>query len=612
MTDSRQDPTLGRQDSAEASATPANRTAGTPRTSEERLRALLEISQALAAPFHLDTILQLVVDNATKLLDLDTGALYLTDGDDVVLVATCPPLPPAFPDPLRRAPLREHPHIRSSLESGTAVVLSDTQTETLTSAERQVVDARGLRTILYLPLMVGTHPTGTLILASTGTPRTFEADDIAVCQGFSGHAAQTIENARLYESTRRFAEALEREVEQRKHTEEERHALQARLTQAEKMESIGRLAGGVAHDFNNMIQAIIGNTGLVLEDLPLDSPFRENLEEVSKAAERSADLTRQLLAFARQQTIEPTVIDLNATVNGMLRMLRRLIGEGITLAWLPGTHLSPVRMDPSQIDQLIANLCVNAKDAIGDRAGRITIETRTVTVDDSLPVGPDKRAPGEYVVLSVRDDGCGMDADTLAHIFEPFFTTKGIGKGTGLGLATIYGVVEQNRGFITVSTELNVGTTLCVHLPAFQGDASPAGRRETARPAARGAGTILLVEDDPSVLHSTKIMLERMGYRVLPAGSPGDAIRLAEERKQPIDCLLTDVVMPEMNGRDLATHLLRLCPGLRCLFMSGYTDDVVTRRGVLNEGLRFIQKPFSSQDLAAKLAGMRTNGRPHT
>jgi PAS domain S-box-containing protein len=378
-----------------------------------------------------------------------------------------------------------------------------------------------------------------------------------------------------------------------KHAEE----LEKKFLQAQKMESVGRLAGGVAHDFNNMLNVILGHAEMALEDLPHDHPVAGDLEEIQKAAQRSAQLTRQLLAFARKQTIAPKVLDLNEVVEGMLKMLRRLIGENIDLAWRPGKTCGMVKVDPTQIEQLLANLSVNAKDAIKD-TGKITIETDHAVFNAFYCAEHPGFSSGEFVLLAVSDNGCGMQAETLANLFEPFFTTKEIGKGTGLGLATVYGIVKQNHGFINVYSEPGQGTTFKIYLPRHDVDITPqpsAGERTSLAP---GNETILLVEDEPMLITMAGSILERLGYTVLPATSPGEAIRLAKEYGDKIHLLITDVVMPEMNGRDLAEFLSTLFPELRCLFMSGYTANVIAHHGVLEEGMHFMQKPFSGNDLA--------------
>ncbi len=376
--------------------------------------------------------------------------------------------------------------------------------------------------------------------------------------------------------------------------------LETQLLQAQKLESVGRLAGGVAHDFNNMLGVIFGHTEMALEDADPAAPLYASLQAIHHAAERSAALTRQLLAFARKQTVAPKVIDINETVAGMLNMLRRLIGEDIDLLWHPGENLSPVKVDPAQIDQLLANLCVNARDAIAG-VGKITIETVPVTFDEAYCAAHLGFVPGEYTLLALSDDGCGMDHETLGHIFEPFFTTKEQGKGTGLGLASVFGVVKQNKGFINVYSEPGQGTTFRIYLPKHTAKSAEMTGKAPDRPAEHGNETILLVEDEPAILKMTTMMLERLGYTVVGAATPGEAIRLAIDYQGRIDLLITDVVMPEMNGRDLAGNLLSHAPDLKRLFMSGYTANVIAHHGVLDPGVHFMQKPFSMQELAGKV-----------
>jgi PAS domain S-box-containing protein len=390
------------------------------------------------------------------------------------------------------------------------------------------------------------------------------------------------------------------DITDRKQAESERERLQAQLSQAQKMESIGQLAGGIAHDFNNMLAVILGHTELALLKVDPALPLHEELREIQRAAERSADLTRQLLAFARKQTVAPQVLVLNDTVAGMLKMLRRLIGEEIDLVWQPAAGLWPINIDPAQIDQILANLCVNARDAIAG-VGKITIETQNRLFDADDCAHRAELRPGAYALLAVSDNGRGMDAETQAHLFEPFFTTKGVGKGTGLGLAMVYGIVKQNHGFINVYSEPGHGTTFKIYLPRFIRDTARAELPLSVVPSIRGQETVLLVEDEPAILKLGICMLEQQGYRVLAAITPSEALRIAEEHAGEIHLVLTDVVMPEMNGRELAQRLLARYPKLKQLFMSGYTANVIAHHGVLDEGVNFLQKPFTLQELARKV-----------
>jgi len=376
--------------------------------------------------------------------------------------------------------------------------------------------------------------------------------------------------------------------------------LESQISQVQKLEAVGRLAGGVAHDFNNMLTGIMGYAELCRDQIEPGHPIREWLDEITHVAQQSADIARQLLAFARKQTIAPKIMNLNDAVSGMLKLLRQLIGEGIVLDWLPGKNLRPIRFDPSQIDQVLANLCLNARDAITG-VGKIALETGNITIDAKYCDGHVDAVPGAYVYLSVRDDGCGMDPETLAHIFEPFFTTKIAGKGTGLGLATVYGIVKQNNGFIYVYSEPGRGTTFKIYLPEVH--------KETVRiPVAspsdspRGNGeTILLVEDEKSLRMICGLFLEELGYKVLQAETSVDALKLSDRYSGEIHVLLTDVIMPGMDGRQLAKLVSASRNEIKIIFMSGYTADVIADPGKLETNTSFIAKPFTRDELARKV-----------
>jgi len=409
---------------------------------------------------------------------------------------------------------------------------------------------------------------------------------------FEWNAVSDVERQRIY--------AMAKDISEQKMAETEREKLQAQLLQARKMESIGQLAGGVAHDFNNMLGIIIGHTEMILQDIDPHHPLNKRLVEIRKAAERSANLTRQLLAFARKQTIVPIVLNLNETLEGMLKMLERLIGEDIELAWLPEPNLWSVKLDPSQIDQILANLCVNARDSISG-IGKVTIETGNVSVNEAYCMNNEGFHPGDYVMLAVSDNGCGIEKENYDKLFEPFFTTKTIGQGTGLGLATVYGIVKQNDGFINVYSEPGKGTTFKIYLRRYGEKNLPHHEEGESMEATSGGETILLVEDEESILKMTQMMLERMGYTTHCTTRPGEAIEIANSIDQQIHLLITDVVMPEMSGRDLATHLMDIYPKLKCLYMSGYPSNVIVHHGVLDEGVLFINKPFTHQTLSAKV-----------
>ncbi len=376
--------------------------------------------------------------------------------------------------------------------------------------------------------------------------------------------------------------------------------VEAQLYQSQKLEAIGHLAGGVAHDFNNLLTGIVNCVELCREAIPEGHAAREWLDQIELDAGRSASLTRQLLGFARRQTISPRVLDLNQTVESALNMLRRLIGEDIDMLWRPGAKAGRTRMDPAQIDQILTNLCVNARHAIYG-TGKVTIETCSETVDKAYCEAHSEAVPGNYAVLAVSDDGCGMDRSTLEHIFEPFFTTKQVGKGSGLGLATVYGIVRQNAGFVTVYSEPGQGTTFRIHLPSCGQGMADEVEAEEDQVSVGGDETILLVEDEKSIRITTKMLLQRQGYEVLTAGTPDEALRIGAENGQRISLLITDVVMPGMTGREMAERLTADLPALKVLYVSGYTANVIAHQGVLDEGVDFLSKPISPGKLAAKV-----------
>lgn len=380
----------------------------------------------------------------------------------------------------------------------------------------------------------------------------------------------------------------------------ERLQLEDNLAQTQKMETVGRLAGGVAHDFNNMLGVILGNAEQLLEKMQEKDPLREEAQIIITAAKRSAGITRQLLAFAKKQIIEPKILDMNEAIEGCLRMLRRLIGENIDLVWNPQSSSCTVKMDPVQIDQILTNLCVNARDAITD-VGVITIKTSSARCTEEECADHHGCTPGEYVLLSVSDTGSGMSPEILDHIFEPFYTTKDVGSGTGLGLATVHGIVSQNGGFIQVESKLGSGTTFKIFLPAQKVQAvERPDQVKPAIPAGHGE-TILIAEDEPTLLKLSETMLKRLGYQVIAAATPAEALEFAKALKAGLDLLLSDVVMSGMNGKELAEKVRSHHPTAKVLFMSGYTADVIANHGILEKGVHFIQKPFTRDDIAVQV-----------
>ncbi|WP_051305676.1 PAS domain-containing hybrid sensor histidine kinase/response regulator [Desulfogranum mediterraneum] len=398
-----------------------------------------------------------------------------------------------------------------------------------------------------------------------------------------------------------------RDISGRKQAEAERQRLEAELRQAQRMESIGRLAGGVAHDFNNMLSVILGYSEIALAELAPEEPLHRNLSRIQRAAAHSADLTGQLLTFARKQTVSPRVLDLNETITTMHGMLERLIGEEISFEWLAGEDLWPVKMDPTQVDQVLVNLCLNARDAI-QGIGTIMVSTANSTVEDEERQRTLGVPPGSYVLLRVADSGKGMAAGEVDHIFEPFYTTKEVGRGTGLGLATVYGILKQNNCHVRVSSDPGQGSVFDIYLPRV-GESVPLLAAEGSGAEVQAGGqTILVVEDEPAILNMVTTILGRKGYTVLSASAPAEAIRLVRDRDQPLQLLITDVIMPEMNGRELADHLLDSRPSLEILFISGYTADVISSQGILEEAVNFLQKPFTLEELLQRVGAILEKG----
>ncbi|HEY4710599.1 MAG TPA: PAS domain S-box protein [Candidatus Acidoferrales bacterium] len=375
--------------------------------------------------------------------------------------------------------------------------------------------------------------------------------------------------------------------------------LEAMLRQAQKMEAVGQLAGGVAHDFNNLLGVILGYTGLLL-DQNLDDSQRKSIQEIQKAGDRAALLTRQLLAFSRKQVLQTKVLDLNTVVAGAEKLLQRLIGEDIEMLVVLNPALGRIEADAGQLEQIIMNLAVNARDAMVP-GGKLTIETSNVEIDEEFAVQHPSTRPGPHVMLSVTDNGCGMDAKTKAHIFEPFFTTKEFGKGTGLGLSTVYGIVKQSGGSVWVYSEVGIGSTFKIYLPCVSPGVEIAAPSDEPESIEGGLQTILIVEDEAALLEVTHRSLEAVGYAILAAQSPADAMRISETHQGPIHLMVTDVIMPGMSGAQLAARLSVARPEMKVLYVSGYTDDTIVRHGVLEHGLAFLQKPFSPKTLARKV-----------
>jgi two-component system, cell cycle sensor histidine kinase and response regulator CckA len=528
-----------------------------------------EISAVLSASKPLDETLQACGDLLARHLGLARVGIWITAGDGAALGLRASTGIPAGEQPLSfpLEPERLEALARARRPYATNTLAQDAR---LCDADRAARE--GLVAFVAHPLLVderfvglaaayGTHPLDGLDLSGFGAA----AGDIARCV-----------------DGKRVAEALQDS--------------EVQLRQLQKMEAVGRLAGGIAHDFNNLLTVIMGRSNLLLHRLAADHPHRKSLENIEETTQRAALLTRQLLAFSRKQVLTPTVLDVEGVVAGMLELFQRLIGENIELAFTPGSELGRVRIDRGQAEQVLVNLVVNARDAMPE-GGRITIEIGEVALDEGDAVRLAGLPGGPYIVLTVSDTGTGMDEHTKARIFEPFFTTKEPGKGTGLGLATVYGIVRQSEGGITVESQLGVGTSFKIYLPRVDGVV--AEETTAVAPVGCGTETVLLVEDEPHVRSLVETVLAEHGYHVLAAGRPGEAVRLAEGHAGPIHLLLSDMVMPEMSGSALARQILPLRPETVVLFMSGYADYPAEQA----TGAGLLQKPFTPDALARAVRG---------
>ncbi|MGH7268172.1 MAG: GAF domain-containing protein, partial [Candidatus Rokuibacteriota bacterium] len=562
------------------------------RVRQARLEALLEISRELSRIQSVEPLLDRIAEACGQLLGTESVGFRLLEGDELVVSGAA--------GNARETMVTPRLTVGRSLsglvaQTGEPLVVADLDHDPRVLPEHRAAVAKaGHRAWLGVPVKAGDRILGVLSVR-TPRPAGFSTEDVRLAGAFASQAATALENARLYQQSQRAYEELARAQDQ--------------LVQAEKMQAVGRLAGGVAHDFNNLLTVIIGRSQMLLRRLPPNDPLRRYAVLIHQTGERAAALTQQLLAFSRRQVLQPSVLDLNDVVAGMDKMLRRLIGEDLELVTQLGIGLGRIKADQAQLEQVLMNLVVNARDAM-PRGGRLIIATGNVEVDaDALRSRP-AAAPGRYVSLAVTDTGTGMDAETRARVFEPFFTTKGPGKGTGLGLATVFGVVRQSDGYVWVESEPGRGSTFTIHLPRVDEPVDVARPAVGGQRVARGSETVLLVEDEGELRDLTGEILEALGYRILKAGDGKEALAVAARHAGRIELLLTDVVMPQMSGRELASRLAESQPDVRILYMSGYTDEAISHHGVLDPGTALLQKPFSAEALARKIREVLDGGRP--
>ncbi|MBI4246528.1 MAG: GAF domain-containing protein, partial [Candidatus Rokubacteria bacterium] len=555
----------------------------TAKTREARLQALLDVSRQLARIQPVESLFTTVATTCAQLLEADSVGIRLVEGDELVVAGTW--------GDARGVMVTPRLKIGESVSgvvaaTGQPLVISDPAHDPrLIPAHREALGRLGYAGLLVVPITAGERVAGVLSV-QTRQRGGFTADDLAIVTAFASQVAVALENSRLYAEARRAYDELSQ--------------TQSQLVQAQKMQAVGQLAGGIAHDFNNLITVIGGRAHMLLGQMPAGDPLRRDVDVINATAERAADLTRQLLAFSRKQVLDPKVLDLNRVVAEVAPMLRRLIGEDVELVTALGTGLGQVKADPRQLEQVLMNLAINARDAMAS-GGRLTIETSNVTLDAGYTREHVGTSPGPHVMLAVSDTGEGMDAETLARVFEPFFTTKGPGKGTGLGLATVYGIVKQSGGNIWVYSEPGRGTTFKIYLPRVYEAPEVAAPASPSSGAGRGSETILLVEDEEAVRQLARDILTAQGYTVIEAAHGGEALLISGRHAGPIDLLLTDVVMPHMSGRALAERLAPLRPRMKILYMSGYTENAVVHHGMLDAGTMYLQKPFTPDGLARKV-----------
>jgi signal transduction histidine kinase/ActR/RegA family two-component response regulator len=553
------------------------------RTRQTRLESLLEISGELSRMQPLDSLLGRIAEACGRIVKTDWVGFRLVDGDELVVAGTL--------EVHTDMPVHPRLKIGESLagqvaETGRPLLLRDPASHPSILPDHAAAMRRlGYQGLLTVPARIGDRVVGVLSFL-TRREEGFSTEDMAIAIAFASHAAIALENSRLLHESRRAYDELAQ--------------AQGQLEQAQKMDAIGRLAGGVAHDFNNLLTVILGRTDIILRQLKTEDPIRRGIELIQRTAGRAAELTKQLLAFSRKQVLEAVVLDLGAVTTDMREMLARLIGEDIALVTNSAPGLGHVKADRGQIEQVVMNLAINARDAM-PKGGHLIVETENVELDAEYVRRHMGARPGLHVMLAVSDSGVGIPREHQRHIFEPFFTTKEQGKGTGLGLATVYGIVKQSGGYIEVDSEPGRGTTFRIYLPRVDAAAPAVDRAGRPVTPTGGTETILLVEDEEGVRELARDILRASGYTVIEARNGPEALLLCEHHRGPIDLLLTDVVMPQMSGRELAERVGPLRPNLSVLYMSGYTDDAVIRHGVLGADTAFLQKPFTPAALVQRV-----------
>jgi PAS domain S-box-containing protein len=568
--------------------------------SAKHLATLLEVSQAMTMTLDLPSVSQAIIEKASTLVGLETGAIYLLRGPILHLEATTPPLPPGMPEEFREARLEDHPHIQESFRRGQPLAIEETADVSFTPQERAIIDMRGLRSLLYIPLIIERRPVGVLIVGSVGHPRNYSPSEIDLCRAFSIQAAVTAENAVMFDTKTRYARELEARIAERDRAQRERSKLQEQLFEAQRRETIGTLASGIAHDINNILGIIVGNASMLSAGRGDPEKDAKRIEAIMTATDRATQVVTQLLTIARKTEMVRRPTDLNKLVEELGKLIEETFPRHITVHCDLDPMLSPVNADAGQIHQVLLNLCVNARDAMPNK-GVLSLATRTVD-GRRLRLKEPRAEARPYVEVCVKDTGTGMDEATRSRIFTPFFTTKGMGKGTGLGLAVSLGIVESHSGFIDVTTVPGAGSEFRIYLPSLSEEQAPrSASRATNGPGPHGNETVLVVEDEPLLRESLTEALEHSGYRVLKVSSGEEALERYRNRYRTIDLVVSDYGLPAMDGEEFFRRLRSEGATMPFIMMTGFIEPQ-KRSELLQAGVHAVLlKPFAPVDLLMQI-----------
>lgn len=579
---------------------------------EQSLRKLFELSRRLVISLDLEDILQATVDGVATLTGLDTAVVYLLQDENLRLCNTTPPLPPDFPDELRYAQLKDYPYMCKAIDTSAPVLIPDVLSISISPAEESVCSMRNVRTLLFLPLIAETEVMGALIVGSTGSPHPISDSETDLSHTLANFAALAVKNARLYQTGQQYVSELEYTIAERKRAEAEKEKLRNQLVQSQKMDAIGQLAGGVAHDFNNMLCGIIGNAELLQSEIT-DKQLRNLVNEIITLGRRSADLIAQLLAFSRKGQTQIVLIDLHQIIGDVISILKHSIHPNIKITTKLQTTPCITEGDPAQIQSALLNLAINARDAMPE-GGTLEISTRIVNLDaQSTPQYTCEPSPGSYIEIAMADTGIGMDSTTLEHIYEPFFTTKKLGEGTGMGLSAVYGTMKSHGGAISVISIPGQGTTFRLYFPfkELKDQLAPkepeSFKAKIPRSNISASEHILIIDDEKSVAAIASEHLRNAGYNVTVFNDSVAALSFFKEHHAVISLVILDMMMPQLDGSAVYHSLSSIKPGIRVILVSGYSINGAVRALLNNGAQMFIQKPFYRSRLLEAVGKMLGN-----